>query len=49
MRMTTDEIKVVSFTIIALMVGAFAKHYRNTHPESPKPTPVPRYQQQRSW
>ena len=49
MRLTADEIKVVTFILVALLVGTAAKNYRSTHPEVPKASPVPRYQQHRPW
>ena len=46
MKLTTDEIKLVVFVLLALLVGAAAKHYRSSHPISLPPahhrTPVPK-------
>lgn len=52
MRMTLDEIKLVSFILVALVVGAFAKHYRSTnqHPvENAPATKVTDAASSRSW
>ena len=40
MRLTADEIKLVVFVLLALLVGAAAKHYRATHPIHLPPPPV---------
>ena len=42
MRMTKDEIKIVTFFLAALLIGAATKSYRETHPEQPKSTPIPK-------
>jgi len=47
--MTTDEIKVITFVLVAVLLGAWARNYRSAHPEPLKPPPVPRYKQQRAW
>jgi hypothetical protein len=53
MRMTTDEIKVVTFLITALLVGASAKYYRSLHPRPIISTPAPQigkgYPSSRRW
>lgn len=49
MRMTKDEIKIVTFALIALLVGAATKSYRRAHPESPKSTPIPKHGHPRPW
>ena len=49
MRMTKDEIKIVTFTLVALLVGAVTKSYRQTHPEPPKSTPIPKHGAPRPW
>jgi hypothetical protein len=46
--MTKDEIKIVTFVLLALVVGAATKSYRDSHPESPKSTPLPKYRSVRS-
>lgn len=42
MRMTADEIKLVTFLLVALLAGAATKHYRATHPRPVSSTPAPR-------
>jgi len=37
MRMTRDEILLIAIILAAVIIGAAAKQYRNTHP---KPLPV---------
>ena len=39
MKLTTDEIKLVVFVLIALLVGAATKHYRTNHPIVLPPAP----------
>jgi len=43
MKMTRDEIKLVTFVLVALFLGAIVRHYRHTHPAPipPKITPAP--------
>ena len=40
MRMTKDEITLVVVVLLVFVVGAAAKHYRNTHPQ-PAPPQAP--------
>jgi len=43
MRMTKDEILLVAIVVVALTVGAAAKHYRTHHPREEtvaQPTPA---------
>jgi hypothetical protein len=42
--MTKDEIRLVTFVVAALLVGAATKHYRKQHPEPVIVTPPPRVQ-----
>ncbi|MGB8167652.1 MAG: hypothetical protein WCF18_09175 [Chthoniobacteraceae bacterium] len=49
MRMTKDEIKIVTFFLVALLVGAATKSYRQSHPEPPKSTPIPKRGHPRPW
>ena len=45
MKLTADEIKLVVFALLALLVGAAAKHYRTAHPihlPPPPASPAPR-------
>ncbi len=49
MRMTKDEIKIVTFFMAALLVGTATKSYRQTHPEPPKSTPIPKRGNPRPW
>ncbi len=49
MRMTKDEIKIVTFFLVAMLVGAAAKSYRKAHPETPKSTPIPKRGYPRTW
>ncbi len=49
MRMTKDEIRIVTFFLVALLVGAATKSYRQTHPEPPKSTPIPKRGPPRPW
>lgn len=42
MRMTSDEIKVVTFVIVALLIGAATKRYRQLHPRVFMSTPIPK-------
>lgn len=32
MKLTADEIKLIVFVLLALLIGATAKHYRTNHP-----------------
>jgi hypothetical protein len=46
MKLTADEIKLIVFVLLALLVGAAAKHYRHAQridlpPRAPHVTPVP--------
>jgi hypothetical protein len=49
MRMTKEEIKIVTFVLVALLVGAATKSYRHAHPEPQKITPVPKRGHPRPW
>ncbi len=49
MRMTKDEIKIVTFFLVALLVGAATKSYRQSHPEPLKSTPIPKRGHPRPW
>lgn len=53
MRMTKDEIKLVTFMVTALLVGAVTKHYKALHPQPMMSTPLPRpvsgYPSSRRW
>lgn len=42
MRMTTAEIKLITFVMLALLIGASAKSYRTKHPRSQMSTPPPK-------
>ncbi len=42
MRLTGDEIKLVTFVLVALLVGATTKYYRGQHPPSLMSTPLPK-------
>ena len=39
MRMTIDEIRLITFVVLALLVGALAKNHRATHPQVPVSAP----------
>lgn len=41
MRMTTDEIKLVTFVLMALLIGALTKRYHTLHPGEMFSTPRP--------
>ncbi|MDB6150700.1 MAG: hypothetical protein JWQ44_2148 [Chthoniobacter sp.] len=41
MRLTTDEIKLLTFVLVAVIAGAATKYYRNQHPRPLISTPVP--------
>lgn len=41
MRMTTDEIKLITFIVFAVLAGSSAKCYRSKHPRPMVGTPVP--------
>ncbi len=49
MRMTKDEIKIVTFMLVALLVGAATKSYRQAHPERKMSTPLPKRGNPRPW
>ena len=49
MRMTKDEIKIVTFLIVALLVGAITRSYRRAHPEPQMSTPPPKNWHPRHW
>lgn len=42
MRMTIDEIKLITFVVIAVLAGASAKFYRDRHPRPKMSTPPPK-------
>jgi len=42
MRMTTDEIKLITFIVLAVLAGASAKYYRIAHPRPMMSTPLPK-------
>jgi hypothetical protein len=31
-KLTADEIRLLAFVLLALLIGAAVKHYRNAHP-----------------
>ena len=41
MRLTTDEIKLLTFILVALLAGAATKYYRTQHPRPLPATPPP--------
>jgi hypothetical protein len=41
--MTKDEIKLVTFVLVALLAGAATKYYRRAHPQLPMSTPLPKH------
>jgi hypothetical protein len=47
--MTKDEIKIVTFVLVAFLVGAATKSYRRAHPEPQKSTPIPKHGHSRPW
>ena len=42
MRMTTDEIKLITFIVLAVLAGVSAKYYRAAHPRPIMSTPLPK-------
>jgi hypothetical protein len=40
--MTTDEIRLITFIVLAVLAGASAKYYREKHPRPKMSTPPPR-------
>jgi hypothetical protein len=39
-KLTADEIKLLVFVLLALLVGVATKHYRNNHPIELPPRPA---------
>lgn len=42
MRMTIDEIKLITFIVLMVLIGSSAKYYRSKHPRPIVPQPTPR-------
>ena len=40
MRLTSDEIKLVTFVLLAVLAGAATKYYRTEHPRPAISTPT---------